>query len=113
MKVGMPVWSVNKKGEKVKATVLVVSRSPVPAAHMVIHILLADGREAWVSPDHPLTNALTARDLAVGDAYDGSVVLEAAAVPYWDDATYDILPSGDTGYYWANGILFASTLVGQ
>jgi hypothetical protein len=110
MKVGMPVWSVNKKGEKVKATVLLVSRAPVLATHMVVHVVLADGREAWVSPDHPLTNGLVARDLVAGDDYDGSRIVSAENVPYWDSATYDILPSGDTGYYWANGILFASTL---
>ncbi len=27
-----------------------------------------------------------------------------------DDYTYDILPSGSTGAYWANGILLGSTL---
>ena len=25
-------------------------------------------------------------------------------------ATYDVLPSGETGFYWANGVLLGSTL---
>jgi hypothetical protein len=31
-------------------------------------------------------------------------------VPYEGSATYDLLPSGDTGLYWADGILLGSTL---
>jgi hypothetical protein len=36
------------------------------------------------------------------------VSVERAA--YGQPATYDVLPAGDTGFYWANGILLASTL---
>jgi len=51
-----------------------------------------------------------------GDLYDGASVASAQLVPYGGDATYDILPSGDTGFYWANGlpakagVLLGSTL---
>lgn len=31
-------------------------------------------------------------------------------VSYSNGYTYDVLPSGDTGLYWANGILIGSTL---
>jgi hypothetical protein len=31
-------------------------------------------------------------------------------VSYDGDATYDILPAGPTGFYWADGILMTSTL---
>ena len=48
--------------------------------------------------------------LAPGDAYDGSTVAAAALVPYGDTATYDLLPAGPTGEYWADGILLGSTL---
>ena len=29
---------------------------------------------------------------------------------YTGHATFDLLPAGDTGFYWANGILIGSTL---
>jgi hypothetical protein len=31
-------------------------------------------------------------------------------VIYNTGATYDLLPSGETGLYWANGVLLKSTL---
>jgi hypothetical protein len=31
-------------------------------------------------------------------------------LPYAGTTTYDLRPSGDTGFYWANGILIGSTL---
>jgi len=31
-------------------------------------------------------------------------------VRYQETATFDILPSSSTGFYWANGILLGSTL---
>jgi hypothetical protein len=31
-------------------------------------------------------------------------------LPYRGGATYDLLSSGDTGFYWANGILMGSSL---
>src|SRR3989442_783087 len=35
-----------------------------------------------------------------------NLLIRRHAQPY----TYDLLPSGDTGFYWANGILVGSTL---
>jgi hypothetical protein len=49
-------------------------------------------------------------DLRVSDRLDGAAVLSAGRVPYSGGATYDLLPAGGTGFYWANGILIASTL---
>lgn len=45
-----------------------------------------------------------------GDAYDGSVVVSADRIPYDGGRTVDLLPSGGTGVYWANGIELGSTL---
>jgi hypothetical protein len=33
-----------------------------------------------------------------------------ALVPYAGERTYDLVPAGATGRYWANGILLSSTL---
>jgi hypothetical protein len=49
-------------------------------------------------------------DLAVNDRLDGALVINVERLHYAGTATYDLLPSGDTGFYWANGILIGSTL---
>lgn len=108
--VGTVVWSVDRDGRKIASEVLRVSRSPVPPTHRVVHLVMTDGREVWVSPDHPTSDGRRLSDLRAGDAYDGGTVATAEAVPYWDVATYDLLPAGDTGAYWANGILLGNTL---
>jgi hypothetical protein len=46
----------------------------------------------------------------LGDALDGSTITRWDLVPYSGDRTYDLLPSGLTGTYWAGGILLSSTL---
>jgi hypothetical protein len=48
--------------------------------------------------------------IRAGEVFDGSVVSGADSVPYEYDSVYDILPGGDTGIYWADGILLKSTL---
>ena len=110
IKIGARVWSLNKKGEKIISAIINVSNSAAPKTHRVSHLVLADGRELWVSPSHPTINGLSVRDLRAGNTYDGSLVKSRKLVPYWDTKTYDILPDSDTGYYWANKILLGSTL---
>jgi hypothetical protein len=46
----------------------------------------------------------------VGDLLDGGRIIQLERLPYTGMATYDVLPSGGTGVYWANGILMGSTL---
>jgi hypothetical protein len=48
---------------------------------------------------------------SIGNFIDGVRIVSAQLVPYEEDFTYDILPSGATGTYWANGILSGSTLM--
>jgi hypothetical protein len=76
----------------------------------MVHLILKDGRELYASPGHPTTDGRKLGQLKVGDSLDGSVVMVAQLVPYNQSHTYDLLPAGDTGFYWANGILIASTL---
>lgn len=110
LKAGMLVWTLDRAGRKVVQPLITVSSMLVPANHHVVHLVLKDGRELWVSPNHPTVSGLLVGTLEVGDGYDGSVVTGAALVAYTDTRTYDLLPAGDTGFYWANGILMASTL---
>jgi hypothetical protein len=79
----------------------------------MILILLDDGRELKASPGHPTANALRLGDLQIGNSLDGARILHIEYVPYHGRYTYDILPSGSTGFYWANEILIASTLAGR
>jgi hypothetical protein len=48
--------------------------------------------------------------LQPGDVLDDAVVLSVSRVAYRGGATYDLLPDGETGFYWANGILMGSTM---
>ncbi len=113
LSVGMVVWSVDKAGTRVAMPLIKVGSTVVPAAHQVIHLTLSDGHELWASPGHPTTDGRTIGQLQAGDLLGGAVVLSAERVHYTGAATYDLLPAGDTGFYWANGILIASTLTSQ
>ena len=76
----------------------------------MVHLVLGDGRELFVSPGHPTIDGREAGILIINDLYDGARVVASERIAYKDAATYDILPSGETGFYWANGILLDSTL---
>lgn len=110
LQIGMSVWTTDKTGQRVSGVITKTSKVPVPQTHQMVHLVLNDGRELFVSPGHPTIDGRTVGDLKPGDLYDGVSVVSTERVPYGENATYDILPSGDTGFYWANGILIGSTL---
>ena len=107
---GHPVWTVDRDGRPMEGRVKMVGRAPVPATHLVIHLVLDDGRELWASPGHPMADGRRLGDIRAGDLVDGSGVSFAEPIGYADPSTYDLLPAGPTGLYWANGILLGSTL---
>lgn len=108
--VGMRVWSRDARGNRIAVPVLELGRTPVGAAHQLIHLVLSDGRELWASPGHPTADGRTVDQLTRGDRIDGATVEFVGPVSYWDDATYDLRPAGETGEYWANGIPMDTTL---
>ncbi len=110
LRAGMLVWTVDESGARVAQAVVRVSRTIVPASHQVVHLVLMDGRELWVSPGHPLADGRQVGQLHPGNLLDGAEVLSSDREPYDHPATYDLLPAGPTGFYWANGILMGSTL---
>lgn len=110
LQAGDPVWTMNAAGERVAGTIVRLGSTKVPATHEVIHILLRDGRELFASPGHPTADGRTIGDLQAGDFLDGAPVMLVKRLPYRGEATFDLLPSGETGHYWANGILLNSTL---
>jgi hypothetical protein len=79
----------------------------------MVHLTLADGRQLWASPGHRVADGRQLGTLAVGDVVDTSRVSGWELVPYAGDHTYDLLPAGPTGFYWANGVLLSSTLSPQ
>jgi hypothetical protein len=107
---GMLVWTANVAGTRVAAKVLEVGSTQVPAGHVMVHLVLADGRELLASPGHRTADGRQLGSLATGDSLDGSTIKRWELVPYGGDRTYDLLPAGPTGKYWANGILLSSTL---
>jgi hypothetical protein len=107
---GTLVWTLDARGKRVAMPVLDVRAMRVPAGHLMIHLSFKDGRELWVSPGHPTVDGRTVDQLRPGAAYDGATIQSAALERYAGRQTFDLLPAGDTGFYWADGILLASTL---
>ena len=107
---GMLVWTAESDGRRVAAPVVEIGSTEVPSGHLMVHLRLADGRELLASPGHRTADGRPLGSLAAGDKVDDSIVTTSELVPYAGERTYDILPAGATGSYWANGILLSSTL---
>lgn len=112
VKPGLLVWTAGRDGARIAAPVAQVGSMPVPSTHVMVHLQLADGRELLASPGHATADGRPLGSLTAGDALDGSLVTIWELVPYAGERTYDLLPEGPTGTYWANGILLSSTLAG-
>lgn len=112
VRVGMTVWSTDRDGRRMRATVTGVGSTPVPLTHEMVRLVLADGRSVLVSPGHPTPDGSPVGELRSGSAFDGSTVVSTRRVPYSGGFTFDLLPSGPTGTYFANGVLLGSTLSG-
>lgn len=107
---GMLVWTADGEGRRVAARVVEVGSIEAPPGHLMVHLRLADGRELLASPGHRTADGRRLDSLAAGDLVDGSRVTLWELVSYAGDRTYDLLPAGATGEYWADGILLSSTL---
>jgi hypothetical protein len=111
VRAGMTIWTTDRQGRRVVGIVLETGRMEAPLGHLVVRLELADGRTVVASPGHPTADGRTVGELAPGQRYDGSTIVAAALLPY-TGFTYDLLPSGPTGAYFANGVLLGSTLAG-
>ncbi len=110
LQIGDIVWTSDADGARVSAALIAVGNAPVPATHIIVRVALNDGRLVYVSPGHPTAEGRHIGDLAAGDTLDGTRIASVERVTYAGGATYDILPAGTTGVYWANGVLLGSTL---
>jgi hypothetical protein len=109
LRVGDIVWTL-LDGERVAAPLVAIGRTPVPSTHLVVRLALSDARVVFVSPGHPTEDGRRVGDLRAGDTLDGATIASAELVRYTDGFTFDVLPAGTTGAYWANGVLLGSTL---
>ncbi|HKW77828.1 MAG TPA: Hint domain-containing protein [Candidatus Limnocylindria bacterium] len=110
LRVGDVVWTLDAHGERFAAPLVAIGSAPVPPTHEVVRLALADGRIVTVSPGHPTADGRRVGDLHAGDVLDGSLVVSAVRVGYAAGFTFDVLPAGATGAYWADGVLLGSTL---
>ncbi len=110
VRVGTIVWSRSADGGRVAEPVIETGSMAVPPEHLMVHLVLADGRELLASPGHRTADGRPLGTLKAGDSLDGSTIVTWELVPYAGGLTYDLLPVGDTGHYWANGIELSSTL---
>jgi len=113
LRVGDYVWTVDRFGRRVKTVTVKKAKKIVSKNHKVTHIVLKDGRELFVSLGHPTIDYKQIGSLVRGDDLDMSCVASIKVIPYKGKYTYDILPYGETGGYWANSILIGSTLSDQ
>ena len=110
LRVGDLVWTLDADGGRVAAPLLAIGSVDAPTAHQVVHLVLADGRELWASPGHPLADGRRLGVLRRGDPVDGAEVVSSELVAYTGGSTFDVLPAGVSGAYWADGVALRSTL---
>jgi hypothetical protein len=106
----MLAWTLDAHGKRIAMPILEVNSVQTHTGHLMTHLSLSDGRELWVSPGHPTADGHLVNQLVSGSAYDGAVIQSTRLERYTGERTFDLLAAGDTGFYWANGILLASTL---
>jgi hypothetical protein len=109
LRVGTMVWTLDSTGGRVAAPISAVSHRPTPIGFHVLRLTLADGRVVVASAGHPTVGGQPVGELGPGDIIDGSRLISVESIPYVGD-TWDLLPAGPTGTYWANGIPLGSTL---
>lgn len=107
---GMAIWTVGHSGKRIAAAVVETTMTPVPSLFQVVRVGLNDGRSVTAAWRHPTAEGRALGEYHVGDTLDGALVIVVEYVIYNGGATYDLLPTGSTGLYWANGILLKSTL---
>lgn len=109
VRVGTIVWTLRAPDQRVAAPVLAVNHRRTPIGFHMLRFTLADGRVVEASAGHPTVGGRPVGELGAGDSLDGSRLIRIESIPYVGD-TWDLLPAGPTGTYWANGIRLGSTL---
>lgn len=110
LKPGQLVWSVNEKGQRVKARILRVNQTPTSDNHELVQIEFANGRVVRGSPNHPTADKRVFADLKPKDKLQDVEITKVSRISYANRKTYDILVDTATSFYFVDGILIGSTL---
>jgi hypothetical protein len=110
LQLGGLVWTAGLDGTRQEATIKGLGSVAFPLGHDAVRLELSDGRSVTASAGHPTADGRTLGALRAGDRLDGATIVVTEVVRLTDGATYDLLPSGPTASYWADGVLLGSTL---
>jgi hypothetical protein len=111
LQIGDPVWTIDADGHRIEGAVIALGSTTAPPTHQVIRVTLADARTVTASPGHPLADGRQLGTLALDDVIDGSRIVALESLPYGGGETFDLVASGATGAYYADGIALGSTLL--
>lgn len=104
------VWTLDLGGHRIAAPIELVARRATPGPHLMLRLVLSDGRILIAAGAHPGLHGEYLRQVRTGQRYDGAAVSSVGWIRSTAPATFDILPAGPTGRYWANAVLVGSTL---
>lgn len=107
--VGDLVWTADARGVRVAAPLVRIASIPYDGDHSIVEVTLANGRVVRASASHPLVDGSLVGNLAIGARLDGTAITNVRIAPY-RGATWDLLPAGETGTYWSDGVRLGSTL---
>ncbi len=89
---------------------LYVKSRLAPPGHELVRAVLTDGRSVTASAGHPVRGGALLGELRAGDLLDGAAIERLESVDLPGSRTFDLMPSGPTRAYWADGVLLESTL---
>ncbi len=107
---GAAVLTLDEAGRPIEARALVVASTPAPRGHRIVRLILDDGRVVRGSGGHPIDDGRPLGTLQPGDAVGGARVVAIETVDLVGGRTWDLLVSGPTGIYLADGVALRSTL---
>jgi hypothetical protein len=107
--IGAPILTLDEHGRRVPARVLYIGATLTSSTHRIVRVTLADGRKISSSPGHPDATGRALGALALHDTLDGSEIVSVEDLPYSGNQTWDLLPSGPSGLYVADGVVLQST----
>jgi len=108
LRVGDRVFTLDH-GRVVVAPIVRVRRQSV-THHVLVRVTLTSGGLVEMSGSHPTADGRRFDALVVGDRLGDAVIAALETIPYDEDATFDVLPSSDSGAYRVNGAWVGSTL---
>ena len=107
---GDRIWSEARDGSRIAVVIVETVTVPAPPGHRFLEIALEDGRVVRGSPTHPTADGTPLEALTVGAPFEGSRVSSVRRLPQPVATTHDVLPAGETGIYWVDGVRLRTTI---